>query len=97
VVAMEEIGRAISREVPFLQSLTLDTSTFSLHQRCGTVRIGDVLQVFEDSVLYTTSYDAKCVLLDSLYPTLYFKTIYTRYHILASAQIVETYLTESDL
>jgi hypothetical protein len=44
VVAMEEIGRAISREVPFLQSLTLDTSRCSLHQRRGRVRIGDVLQ-----------------------------------------------------
>jgi hypothetical protein len=54
VVAMEEIGRAISREVPFLQSLTLDTSTCSLHQRCGTVRIGDVLQDSLKDMRYLT-------------------------------------------
>jgi hypothetical protein len=53
--------------------------------------------IFEVSALYTTSYDEKCVSLDSLYPTLYFETRYTRYHILASAQTVETYLTESNL
>jgi hypothetical protein len=27
--------------------------------------------IFEDSILYTTSYDTKCVLLDSLYPSKY--------------------------
>jgi hypothetical protein len=100
IVSSNRLERAISfHHVQTSNPLRIST-TFKIHASQTAEKQDDFEieenHIFEDSILYTTSYDTKSVLLDSLYPTLYFKTKYTRYHILASAQTVETYLTESN-